>query len=136
MSATANFAATPRASSVAFNTANTDTTGTGGGSFPSAFTAGSAGSRVDSLKIKGIVAEGVTQAADSVRIWLLIGATKYFFAETLIAAGSGNVSATVSNIEVVVPLGFSLPASAQILVSTHTGGTTATYHATVFGADY
>lgn len=136
MATQANFAATPRASSVLVNTANTDTTGTGGGSFPSVFAAGTNGSRIDSVKIKGIVAEGATQAADAVRLWILTGGTKFFLVETLIPVGSGVVSTSVGNVDAVVALGIPLPQGSTLLASTHAGGATASYHVTAFGGDF
>lgn len=135
MATQANFAATPRASSVLVNTADSNTDGTTG-TRATVFTAGANGSRVDALKIKGIVANGTTQAADSVRIWVNNGTTSFLFAEQVVPVGSGNVSVTVGNVEYTIALGFPLPASWQIQVSTVTGGSTASYHATCFGGDF
>lgn len=136
MATQANFAATPRASSVLINTANTDTTGTGGGSFPAVFAAGANGSRIDSVKIKGIVAEGSTQGADAVRLWILTGGTKFFLAEVLIGAGAGPVGVAVGNVDAVVALGIPLPAGSTLLASTHLGTALGSYHVTAFGGDF
>lgn len=137
MSNSANFASTPRTGSVLVNTANTNTDGTGGGSFPSVFVAGATGgSRIDTVQIKGIVAEGATQAADTVRLWLDDGATKHFFREILVPAGAGVVSAAVANFESIVGLGIVIPAGWTLKASTKVGGATASYHVTAFGGDF
>lgn len=135
MATTPNFAATPRTSTGVITTANTNTDGTTG-TRTTLFTAGANGSRVDSIQIKGIVAEGTTQAADVVRLWINNGTNSRLWKEVLIAAGSGNVSTTVANSETTVPAGIDLPANYIIEGSTHTGGSTASYHGTVFGGDY
>lgn len=136
MSATANFASTPRAGGNLVNTANTNTDGTGGGSFPSLFAAGASGSRIDTVSIKAIVAAGATQAADSVRLWVSDGANKRLFKEQIIPAGSGVVSTTNPNYETTLTLGIVLPNGYSLLASTHIGGATASYHVTVFGGDF
>ena len=136
MSTQANFAATPRASSALVNTANTNTDGTGGGAFPSVFAAGANGSRIDSLQIKGIVANGSTQAADSVRLWIYNGANKFFLREIIVPVGAGNVSATQTNFETVIALGLVLPTGYSLYASTDIGGATASYHLTAFGGDF
>jgi hypothetical protein len=135
MAATPGFAAVPRCTTVLINTANTNTDGTSG-TVGTVFTAGANGSRIDSIQIKGIVAEGSTQAVDTVRIWHFDGTTQFLLKEFLIAAGSGVVSTTVNNVEVTAPLGFDLPSGHSIKASTHTGGATASYHVTGFGGDY
>lgn len=135
MATTPNFAATPRTSSVVVNTANTNVDGTTG-TRADVYTAGSNGSRVDAVQIKGIVPEGSTQAADTVRLWINNGTNSYLWKEALIASGTGNVSTTVANAEVTVPAGIDLPAGSKIQASTHTGGSLASYHVTGFGGDY
>jgi hypothetical protein len=135
MATAANFAATPRCGSNTVNTANTNVDGTTG-SRADIFAAGSNGSRIDSVRIKGIVAEGSTQAADTVRLWLYDGTNAHFFGEQLIAAGSGAVSATVANSEYTIALGIQLPTGWKLQASTKVGGATASYHVTAFGGDY
>lgn len=132
---TPNFAATPRLSSGLVNTANTNTDGTSG-TRVTVFTAGTNGSRLDSVQIKGIVANGVTQAADTVRLWLYNGTTTYFFKESLVAAGGGNVGVAQANTEITVPIGIDLPNGWSLTASTDIGGSTASYHVTGFGGDY
>lgn len=134
MSANANFAASPRCASVTVTTANTNVDGTG--TLATVFTAGASGSRIDTVRIKGIVPEGSTQAADSVRLYINDGANTHLFAEQIVAAGGGNVSTTVPNVEFVLPMGFSLPFGYSLKASTHAGGSTASYKVTAFGGDY
>ena len=135
MATTANFAATPRASSGLVNTANTNTDGTSGAT-TAIFAAGANGSRIDSVKIKGIVTEGATQVADTVRLWLFDGSTLHPFSEQLFAAGAGVVSATVPNAEATIALGIVLPNGWTLKASTHAGGGDASYHVTAFGGDF
>ena len=135
MSTAANFASTPRSSSILVNTANTNQDGTSG-SRATVFTAGGSGSRVDSVKIKGITAAGSTQSADEVKLWLYDGTTAHPLASQLIAAGGGNVSATVANAEYTLALGIQLPNGWTLQASTYVGGATASYHVTAFGGDY
>lgn len=135
MAATPNFAATPHNGEVLVNTANTNTDGTSGVR-ATVITAVATGTRVDMIQVKGIVAEGSTQAVDVVRIWLNTGATAYLFKEILVAAGSGVISTTVINFETTIPIGFDLPSGWSIQASTHTGGATASYNVCAFGGDY
>ena len=135
MATQANFAATPHVSSNTVSVANTSTTGASG-TFATIFTAGSNGSRLDSVKIKGIVAEGTTQGADSVRLWLYNGTNYFFLTEQLIPAGSGNVSATVANVDYTLALGIPLANGWSLAASTHLGSTTASYNVTAFGGDF
>lgn len=132
---TPNFAATPRATSVLVNTANTNTDGTSGAR-ADVFVAGANGSRCDIVQLKGIVAAGSTQAADTVRLWLFNGANAFLFKEVLVAAGGGVISATVDNFELTVALGLDVPSGSKIQASTHVGGALASYHATGAGGDY
>jgi len=135
MATAANFAATPRAGAGLVNTANTNTDGTTG-TRTDIFTAGTNGSRIDSVQIKGIVAEGSTQAADTVRLWLFNGTNAFFFREQLVPAGGGVVSATVANSEFAITLGIQLPTGWKLQASTKVGGATASYHVEAFGGDY
>lgn len=134
MSTSANFASTPHIGSATVSTANTNTDGSG--TVATIFTAASNGSRVDTVKIKGMVATGTTQAADTVRLFLYDGSNYAFLAEQQISAGSGNISATVGNVDISIALGISLPNGWSLRASTHIGGSTATYRVTAFGGDY
>jgi FtsP/CotA-like multicopper oxidase with cupredoxin domain len=135
MATAANFAATPRAGVGLVNTANTNTDGTTG-TRTDIFAAGANGSRIDSVQIKGIVAEGSTQAADTVRLWIYNGTNAFFLKEQLIPAGGGVVSATVANAEYTIALGIQLPNGYKLQASTKVGGATASYHVEAFGGDY
>lgn len=135
MSTAANFAATPRQASVLVSTSNANTDGTSG-TRATVITAGTNGSRIDSIKIKGIVAAGTTQAADCVRIWVNNGTNAFLFTEQVIPAGSGNISATVANADYTLALGIQLPNGYSLQASTVVGGSTASYHVTAFGGDY
>lgn len=134
MATAANFAATPNTTAVLISTANTAVDGTG--TAPVAWTAGASGGRLDSVKITGQVAEGATQAADCVRLFWNDGTNKHLFLTQLIAAGSGPVSATVANVEFVIPLGVVVPTGWTLLASTHTGGATATYQVMAIGGNF
>lgn len=131
------FSSVPDIQGAAVTTANTDVTGASG-TVATIFTAAANGSRIDSVRIKGIVAEGATQAADTVRFFLSnpTGPSIYALTETNFAAGGGVVSATVPNVEAVIGLGIDLPAGWALLATTHAGGATAKYHVTAYGADY
>lgn len=137
MNTTPYFTAAPDIQGAAVTTANTSVTAATG-TTATVFTAQASGSRIDSVKIKGIVAEGATQAADTVRFFLSnpVGPAIYALTEVNFAAGGGNVSATVPNVEATVALGIDLPAGWLLLASTHAGGATASYHVTAYGADY
>lgn len=135
MATAANFAATPRTGSGLVNTANTNTDGTTG-TRADIFAAGSSGSRIDSVQIKGITAEGATQAADTVRLWLNDGTNSRLLREQLIPAGSGVVSATVANAEFTLALGLVIPTGWKLQASTKVGGSTGSYHVTAFGGDF
>jgi hypothetical protein len=132
-----NFAGTPDVQGAAVNTANTSVTGASG-TVATIFTAAANGSRIDFVQIKGIVAEGTQQAADTVRFFVQIAGTGTIFAikEAAIPAGGGNVGTTYTNAEVIVPLGINLPANSILFATTHTGGSTASYHVTAWGADF
>jgi fructose-1,6-bisphosphatase/sedoheptulose 1,7-bisphosphatase-like protein len=131
-----NFAATPDVQAAVCNTANTSTTGTSG-TFATIFTAAANGSRIDFVKIKGIVAVGSTQAADAVRLWIGNAAgTLFALTEVNFAVGSGAVAVGLANAEQIVPLGISLPTGFTLQASTDIGGSTASYHITAFGADF
>jgi len=134
MSAAANFAATPNSSGAQVTTANTNLDGTG--TLATIFTAGASGSRLDSVKIKGQVAEGAQQAADSVRLFWYDGTNYHLFLEQLVPAGGAVVSATVANVEFLIPLGITVKTGWVLKASTHVGGATATYQVTAFGGDY
>jgi hypothetical protein len=136
MGAAPIYFAARRASNNVVNTANTNTDGTGGGSFPTIVTAGQNGSLVESVVVKGIVAAAATQAADTVRLWHYDGANKRLIKEVAIAAGGGVISATVQNTEQVIALNFPLKNGEQLLASTHVGGATASYHVTANVGDY
>lgn len=135
MATTPSYLASRRNSSGLVNTANTNTDGTSG-SFVDVFTAGSGGSLVESVTIKGVVATGSTQAADTVRLWAYNGTNRYLVKEVAISAGGGAISATVQNAESVVALNLPLPTGSKLQASTHVGGATASYHVTGNGGDY
>ena len=124
-----------RCSSAVVNTSNTDATGATG-TKATIFTAGTSGSVIASVNIKGIVAAGTEQAADTVRFFLYDGTTYWAFQEQQIAAGSGNVSVTVANANYVLALGISIPSGWSLCATTAVGGATASYHVQAFGADY
>lgn len=129
------YVATPKSyGPVLVATADTNSDGTTG-TRATVATAGASGSRIDSVKIKGIVASGASQVADSVRLWLNNGTNSFLYTETLFAAGSA-ISATVANVEAVVALGINLPAGWVLQASTFAGGATASYHVTAHGGDY
>lgn len=135
MATTPNFAATPRLSGVLVSTSNTNTDGTTG-TRATVIAAATNGTRVDTIQIKGITAEGATQAADSVRLWLFNGTTTYFWKEIIVPAGAGVVSATVSNFETTVAAGIDLQSGWSITASTKVGSTTGSYHIEAFAGDY
>lgn len=129
------YLASRRPSAVLVNTANTNTDGTSG-SFADVWTAGSSGSLIESVQIKGITASGSTQSADMVRLWAYNGTTRYLIKEVTIAAGGGAISATVQNADQVVALNVPLATGWKLQASTHVGGATASYHVTGYGGDY
>jgi len=81
MSAVPAFAATPNASHALLSAANTNRDGTTG-TYVTCFTAGSNGSRVDSIRIN---AAGTTTAG-VIRLWLNNGTTRRLWREILVDA--------------------------------------------------
>lgn len=130
----ANFAATPNSSGAVISTANTNVDGSG--TLATIWTAGASGGRLDTIKLKGRVAEGATQAADVVRFFWDDGVAKHFFTEVNIPVGSGNVSVSVPNFETTIAVGVSVKAGWILKAGTHTGGGTASYDGSGFGGDY
>lgn len=135
MAANPAFAATPRAASADVTTANTNVDGATG-TYTAVFTAGSSGSRVDFVRIKGKVAAAATQAADTVRLFLFDGATRRLFGEQLVAAGGAVISVTQANYETTISLGITLPTGWRLDATTSVGGTTGIYVLTAFGGDF
>jgi hypothetical protein len=114
MASTANFASIPRASSVAINTA--DTSRTAPVNVGTVFTAGAQGSRVDDVKI---TATGTTTTG-AVRLWLHDGVAYRLFDEYLVqavtpsvATGTAVWSATLKNLAILLPAGWTLRASTE-----------------------
>ena len=117
-------------------TANTNVDGSG--TLATVLTAASNGTRVDTIRVKGRVATGSTQAADTVRIFLHDGSTAKLWQDVAVPAGSGPIAAAVQNFEttITMPPNFVLPNGWSIRASTHTGGATATYVVSAVGADF
>lgn len=135
MNTTPSFTGTPRVAPVLVNTADTNTDGTSG-TRATVITAAGNGTRVDTVQIKGIVADASTQAADAVRLWIGNGTNDFLLKDVLVAAGGGAISSTVANFETTVALGIDLPAGFTLKASTRVGGALASYHVTAVGGDY
>jgi hypothetical protein len=136
MAASPVYVTTPRIAQGDVTTANTNVDGTG--TIATVITAAANGTRIDTLQVKGRVAAGTTQAADTVRIFLHDGANAKLFMDVAVAAGAGPIAAAVQNFQstISMPPGFVLPNGWSIKAATHTGGATATYVVTAVGADF
>lgn len=125
MSANANFAATARAASVLVSAANANRDGTG--TIADVLVAGASGSRIDSVRIKGIG----TTTAGMVRLFVNNGVNAFLIKEILVDAivASGTVAAfdSVVSLNVAIPNGSKLGASTQNAES---------FHVTAFGGDF
>ena len=115
MSINANYASSPKMGIVAISTANTARDGTG--TIGTVFTAGAAGSRIDSIDIQ---ATGTTTAG-MVRLFMHNGTTAFLLAEVPVVAvtpGASNPAwsaqingNTSANFPIVMQTGYSLRAS-------------------------
>ena len=112
MASSPQYAATPRASSVAISTANTALDGTG--TLGTLITAGSSGTRVDTIIIKA----GGNTSTGLFNLFLYNGSTSFLIHQEAIAAVT--VSATQLAVEVVVDMtgGLMLPAGYSLKVGT------------------
>lgn len=113
MSVNANYAATPRAAAAQVTTANTARDGTG--TIATVFTAGANGSRIDDITV---VATGTTTPG-VVRLFLHDGTNARLLEEILVSAVVPSVTletfnATLTNLALLLPNGWSLRASTQI----------------------
>lgn len=125
------YAATPRNSSVAISTANTNRDGTG--TIGTVFTAGANGSRIEQI---GIVPDAAVTAG-MVRLYIYTGAAYFLFKEipvqALTPSGTSPVQpfwmASGNNIEMplILPNGYSLRASTN---------NAETFHITAVGGDF
>jgi hypothetical protein len=120
MSASANFAATPRSAGKSF---------VGPSAAPSdLFTPGANGSRVDSV---GVTVSG-TAVAGSYEIYDHDGATAFLLKTGLITAAVP--SATVQNFSAIIPLGIVIPTGHKLQVSATFGANT--IHFVAQGGDF
>ena len=130
MSSTPAYAATPRCSSAAVSTANTNRDGTG--TIETVFTAGASGS-----KIERVVVKATADPADGVVIlWLHDGTNYRMFDEFDTndpAAGSTTVAAFREErayADLLLPAGWSLQAQNTVAL------TAGVFHVTAFGGDF
>lgn len=115
MAVAPGFAATARCAIAAISTANTNRDGTG--TIGAVFTAGSSGSRIDTILVE---ATGTTTAG-MVRLYIYNGTTAYLFKELPVLAitPSGTVAAWGTQVNstldrelpIIIPTGYSLRAS-------------------------
>ena len=131
------FPLTPRMSWVnaAGLVANTNTDLTSGTNYPSGFTAGSNGSRIDFVRARALG----TNVTTVVRIWVNNGSTTgtatnntLFYERTL---NSSTVSQTAEQSDVIIPINATLPAG-YILYYTFGTAVAAGYDMIVVGGDY
>ena len=112
MASTPQYAATPRASSVAINTANTALDGTG--TLGTLITAGSNGTRVDTIIVKG----GGSTSIGLFNLFLYNGSTSFLIHQESIAAVT--VSSSQTSLEIVIDMtgGMVIPAGSSLKVGT------------------
>lgn len=121
---------------------------TGAGKKELIYTAGAAGSRVDSVKIRfgstvGATASGTT-AATLVRLWLNNGsadttaANNQLLGEVAIAAQAVTALATAANPVYEIPINKSIPAGYKIYagLTVAVGGTNCALYPSAIGGDY
>lgn len=129
MASTINFAATPRVAGVTVSTANTNRDGTG--TLGTVITAGSAGTRIDRIRVQAIV----TTTAGMVRLFLFDGSTFYALQEVPVLAAT--VSATVQGANAEVAFGdarpLTIPNGWSIRAGTHNAESITV---TAYGADF
>lgn len=125
MSASPEFASTPRCSAVSIGTANTNRDGTG--TIGTVFTAGANGSRVDYVEI---VAVGTTTAG-VVRLYIYDGSNYFLLREVLVSALTP--STTVAVFSAIIALDRVLPSGYSLRASTHNAET---FKVTGFGGDF
>jgi len=131
MATNPGYAATPRRSSIAISTANTNRDGTG--TVATVFTAGANGSRIDQIVIMPVG----TTTAGMVRLYLYDGSTYVLYREVPILANtpSGTVagaqitlaSGNYPDLPIILPNGHSLRASTN---------NAETFHVTAMGGDF
>jgi len=132
MSANVNFASTPRNSSGVISAANTNMDGTGG-TRVDIFVAGTNGSRIDSVTIKGAPATYSTAYnANIVRLWVYDGSNTWLIHEEALPAATDNGTSVISN-EVTIALNLQLPTGYKLQASTHAAQQ---YHVQAIGGDY
>lgn len=136
-------ATTPAYASSAINIGQADVSSAnpqvdGTGALATILTAGASGTVLESIVVKGRVATGSTQAADTVRLFLHDGATARLWRDVAVPAGGGAIAAAVQNFEttIVPPPGFRLKTGWSLRASTHVGGATASYVVSAFGSDF
>lgn len=136
MASTPQYAAVPKIGSVVISTANTSRDGTG--TLGTVFTAGSLGSRIDTVEIQ---ATGTTTAG-MVRLFIHDGTNAMLFAElpvvattpsATIPAFSSSISGDSGGMINAFPLPFSLPTGWSLRASTHNAES---FNIIAFGGDF
>lgn len=130
MSATNNYAATPRAASKLISAANTNRDGTG--TIVDVFAAGTSGSRIERAEA---VARGTTTAG-VVRLFIYDGTTYFLFEEIMVTAATPSTSIAVwsaasAKISPAKPLW--LPTGYKLAAGTHNAEN---FNVAAFGGDY
>lgn len=125
MSANPIFIGTPRASAGVISAANSNRDGTG--TLVDILTAGAAGSKIDSVRIK---ATGTTTAG-MVRLFLYDGTNNFLIRE--IAVSAITVSSSVASFDYTEALNITLPLNYKLRASTEKGET---FHVSAFGGDF
>lgn len=110
MSNNAQFASTPRTAATVIGTANTAVDGSG--TIDTVFTAGSSGSRIDSIMVKAMA----TTTAGVCRLWLHNGSNYFLWQELIMPAATPSATvlssyAALDNIGLILANGWSLCAS-------------------------
>jgi hypothetical protein len=115
MATQAQYAAIPKVGAVVISTANTNRNGTG--TIGTVFTAGSNGSRIDSIDVHATA----TVTAGMIRLFIHDGTSAFLFAEVPVSAATPSGTAPAYNAQftpnttavlpIVIPTGYSLRAS-------------------------
>lgn len=128
MASTPSFTSTPRASTVAISTANTNRDGTG--TITSLMSGVAAGTRVEEVWVQ---ATGATTAG-AVRLFLSLdgGSTWRLIREQMISAVTPSTTVAASFHRIVFPVLLLRDSDARLGVSTHNAES---FHVTAFGGD-
>jgi len=125
MASSPQYTAIPKVGIGKISVANTSLTGTG--TLVNVVSAGTNGSRVDSVTVKATT----TTTNDIVRLFLYDGSIYSLLTEILVSAIT--ISSTIKSFETTITLGIVIPSGYSLYASTHVGQS---YNILSFGGDF